>query len=317
MTPRQELTGAPFAMSLAPGAAMQGTINLTDDYPGMLNIHNAGNGSGISISSWGTSGMAISGAFVPGDPGSFTVGDYGLLIEFVQHGAIITSTDGTGLKLWADGATDDDWGIRSEAMDNDGVWGWSYGAEETDTGVTGRSENGYGVYGFSRNGNWGLYTPDDLYVGGSCTGCAFRYVGRNTSKLSLSPGDAVSAAGMETLTGMNAPVMQVTPSVIGQEILGVVVGRVSVTTPESVLDDVQAGPHFGPVGGAAEPGDYLVIVVQGPAQVKADPTASIQAGDMVYMGTSGVTVEASGPAIGMALDEVDTDGLVWVLVGFH
>lgn len=80
---------------------------------------------------------------------------------------------------------------------------------------------------------------------------------------------------------------------------------------------LRRGANFGPVGGAAAPGDYLVIVVQGPAQVQADLAAGIQAGSLVCLGSNGVTTAANGPAIGMVLDVVGPDGLVWVLVGFH
>jgi hypothetical protein len=318
MTPRQELTGAPFAMSLAPGAAMQGTINLTDEYPGMLNIHNAGNGYGISISSWGTSGMAISGALDPTAVDPIVIGDYGLRIEAVQHGALITSTDGTGLEIHSSGGGNGDDNAIEARGTGDGIAAYSSGTDDTDYGMFASSEGGRGL-GANTNtpGQYAGYFGDPIYVNGGCTGCTFRYMAYNDSAITLQPGDAVRAAGASFVEGMDSPVMNVVPAGAGDTVLGVVIGRTEMTIVREGLDDLQPGAQFGPVGGSAAPGDYLVVVVQGPAQVKADPAASIQASDMIYLGTSGVTTEVNGPAIGMAIDEVDPEGLVWVLVGFH
>jgi hypothetical protein len=49
MTPRQQLTGAPYAMSLVAGAGIQGAINKDETLPGSLNVHNSGTGYGIGI----------------------------------------------------------------------------------------------------------------------------------------------------------------------------------------------------------------------------------------------------------------------------
>lgn len=322
MTPRQELTGAPFAMSLAPGAAMQGTVNFTDELPGMLNIRNSGTGTGVSVNHWGVTGLAITGAFDPTASDPVAVGDYGLTIEAVQHGAAITATNGLGLKAISEGGAADDWwglyGIGYANNGGDGVFGWGHGTEDDATGLTGRADQGRAIYGFTDGvGQYAGYFNDPIYVNGGCTGCSARYVAYNDASITLQPGDAVRAAGASFVEGMDSPIMNVLPAGGRDTILGVVVGRTEMTVVGPGLDDVAPGAQFGPVSGEAAPGDYLVIVVQGPAQVKAGPAAGIQAGDMVYFGADGLTTDAGGPAIGMALDGVDAAGLVWVLVGFH
>ncbi|MGD2156732.1 MAG: hypothetical protein PVG14_03100 [Anaerolineales bacterium] len=309
MTPRQQLTGAPYAMSLVAGAGVQGTINKDDPLPSSLNVHNAGDGYGVGVMALGEAGIAIDGA---------DAGQNGLLIDNFNYGAVITSTDGIALEAHSYGGSPsiDDWGVMADSQLGDGVFGWGFGTDDADTGVTGRGENGYGVYGFSVNGSWGLYTSDDLFVGGSCTGCALRYIGYNGSGGILQPGDTVSAVGVDILEGMSTPVMKVAPTTAGKTVLGVVVGSTDVFMVEAGTQDAQPGIHFGAVGDEAAPGDYLIIVVQGPAQVRV-ADASIEAGDIVYQATEGISAESNGPAIGMALDGVDADGRVWVLVGFH
>jgi hypothetical protein len=312
MTPRQELTGAPYAMSLVAGAGIQGAVSKDEPLPGSLNVYNSGDGYGLAVQVQGEAGIAMDGSFA-----DIPAAQNGLLIDNFLHGAVITSADGSGVQIFADGGViNDNYGLQAHSQIGDGVFGWSFGEREADVGVSGRGENGYGVYGFSYGtSEWGLYTPDNLYVGGSCTGCALRYVGYNASDVTLQPGDMVSAVGVTNLKGMSTPVIKVAPTTT-KSVLGVVAGYVEMYMVEAGVNDAQPGAHFGAVGGKAAPGDYLIIVVQGPAQVRA-AEAGIEAGDLVYQAAEGVSARSVGPAIGMALDSVDSEGLVWVLVGFH
>jgi hypothetical protein len=123
------------------------------------------------------------------------------------------------------------------------------------------------------------------------------------------------------MAGEQQPVMQVMPLQTGAQPLGVVLGRTEMTMVEPGADDARPGPHYGPTDGPAKPGDYLVIVVQGLTQVRVDPATEVQAGQMVAAGAGGVArafdaSDTETSALGMALDEVDGDGMVWVLVGF-
>jgi hypothetical protein len=82
-----------------------------------------------------------------------------------------------------------------------------------------------------------------------------------------------------------------------------------------------------PREGAAEPGEYVTIVICGPMQVKASAVGgSIQPGIRLAVGdrgvaqalktvlVEGVTLAESVPTVGIALGAVDEDGLAWVLV---
>ena len=307
MTPRRELTGAPYAMSLVAGAGIQGTVDVDDPLPSSLNVSNTGSGYGIGVNVWGEAGIAIDGG---------SVGQKGLLIEDVGKGAEISATTKSGITGYTSGTTSNDYyGVYGVSEYNDGVFGWGKGTSSTDTGVTGRGDNGYGIYGFSFGSAYGLYTPDDLYVGGSCTGCTLSYVSYNAANTILQPGDTVSAVGVEVLEGMATPLMKVASAGASDTFLGVVVGRTEMFVVEEGIADAKPGVHFNNVGGKAAPGDYLIIVVQGPAQVRA-ADARIEAGALVYQNVDGIGIQSTGPAIGMALDSVDADGLVWVLVGF-
>lgn len=84
---------------------------------------------------------------------------------------------------------------------------------------------------------------------------------------------------------------------------------------EPGADDAQPGPHYGPVGGAAEPGDYLVVVVQGMAQVRVGAAADIRPGDRIGLAADGTAQAVDASPIGMALDRPDEHGLAWVLLG--
>ncbi len=314
MTPRQKLSGAPYAMSLVPGAGMQGVVNIDAEYPGMFNINNRGSGLGLGVNFWGKGGVAIDGAFDP--TGDITVGDTGLIIDHVQHGGVITSTEGIGLHIITTGATPpDDKGIRVDS-DSDGIVAVTDGDNVGDYGVYGQGNVGPGIFGKSNGAYAGVF-DGDIDVNG-CTGCALRYTARNASDQTLELGDLVTAAGVDaSLPGRSLPVIRVAPATTGQAVLGVVVGRVEIST--GTAEDGSQTPltFYDSVGGPAAPGDYLVFVVQGPAQVRLDPAADIQAGNLLYFGASGLTTMASGAAIGMVLEAINPTGLVWVMVGFH
>jgi hypothetical protein len=141
-------------------------------------------------------------------------------------------------------------------------------------------------------------------------------VARNTSDKTLQIGEMVQTEGVDTqLAGAQQPVMQVTAAETNEQVLGVVVGRTEMTMVEPGADDAQPGPHYGPTGGAAEPGDYLIVVVQGMAQVRLDAATGIQAGDKIGLSADGTAQAVDASSLGMALEQPDENGLAWVLIG--
>ena len=233
-----------------------------------------------------------------------------------QHGATVTGTHFSALFAESfDGVGNDYYGVQGVGHVGDGVFGWSHGTQNDDTGVTGRGESGYGIYGFSwASGQYGGYFPDEIFVDG-CVGCGTRYVARNATNADLQQGDVLRVAGVQTgLEGMQTPVLKVAPARAGKPAIGVVVGRTQMTMVEPGINDAQPGAHFGPVGGTVKPGDYLVVALDGIAQVRVDPAADIRVGGTLYVGGRSVTHQPNAAPIGTALDQVDADGLVWVLV---
>jgi hypothetical protein len=245
-------------------------------------------------------------------------GDGVALSAVGPRGGVITSTDGTGLSVSASGGNGGgDDGVYGEHASGDGVVGFSDGPDDLDNGVIGFTDGGYGIYGFSNAaGQYGGYFADDIFVGGGCTGCTLSYVARNTSDKTLQIGEMVQTEGVDTqLAGAQQPVMQVTAAETNEQVLGVVVGRTEMTMVEPGADDAQPGPHYGPTGGAAEPGDYLIIVVQGMAQVRLDAATGIQAGDKIGLSADGTAQAVDASSLGMALEQPDENGLAWVLIG--
>jgi hypothetical protein len=236
-----------------------------------------------------------------------------------RHGAVITSTGGSALVAngSGDSAIGDD-GVRGEHT-GDGVVGSSSSTGNLDNGVVGFSAGGYGVYGFSNGtGQFGAYFNDPIFVNGGCTGCTMSYVARNTSGTPLRVGDLARAEGVEvSAAGGQQPIMQVARARSGDRVVGVVLGRTELTMAEPGADDVQPGPHYGPISGDAEPGDYLVVVVQGLAQVRVDPTAGIETGDLMAAGADGARQAVDTSSFGTVLGKAESEGVVWVLVGFN
>ncbi len=62
MIPRQRLTGAPYAFTLIPGAAISGTVGAGDVPPAMVSINNMGTGAGLLVRSEKGIGAMITSA---------------------------------------------------------------------------------------------------------------------------------------------------------------------------------------------------------------------------------------------------------------
>jgi hypothetical protein len=315
LTPRQPLGATAYAFNLLPGASM-GDTNPAGGYAYSFWVNSQHHGA-IYGRSQAVGGVGIYGSSDNDNGGYFKTGsatEYALAAEG-RYGATITGTNGVGLRVRANTS----FAIQSEGNTDDGVFGWSHGVTNTDTGLTGRGDNGYGIYGWSyKAGQYGGYFDDPIYVNGGCTGCALRFVGRNTSDATLHPGDAVRVAGMDTpLEGLDTPVIQVTLATPDQPVLGVVVGRTTVEIMNSEDESVQQGAHFGPVIGDAASGDYLVIVVQGPVLVNIGPGSNVQPGDTIYLGTNGATLQSGTAVLGMALSQANANGQVWVMIGLE
>ena len=173
-------------------------------------------------------------------------------------------------------------------------------------------------------GEWGLYTPDNIYAQ-NVTSRAWTLIARVVGPETLSPGDVVAAAGVaEGQPGDNIPLMLVCSAGAGSSgVVGVVESRM-VLAPMAQSEDE---PRLQGAEGPARPGDYVALIVFGPARVKVDTSqGAVQPGMRLTAAeggrvralktvvVDGVTLSESAATIGIALDAPDEEGLVWVLV---
>jgi len=311
----------------------------------------------LGFSSTGTGGVFLSeqgyGVY------SYTTGtriwDHGLYASANQgYGLFARSTTNQGIRAVADADAltgfpepSGTWGVAGLGR-NGGVWGSSKDWH----GVYGNSANYLGVYGHTQrtDGNYGLYTPDNLSSNNYHITGAIMQVAENVGALELEPGDVVAFRGIRrpepdgALTGdatwadvLEVPVVQVSKAseTYGTGVAGVVFSRyvaqprdLERTEDVAVRRDVrpdsssQVEPRDSPEitpPGPAEPGDLVLIVVHGPAEVRVQPyETSIEPGDLLVAGgIEGHAAKAvfgpdgqsprTGNVFGTALERIDPE----------
>lgn len=179
------------------------------------------------------------------------------------------------------------------------------------------------------NGTYSGYFYQDIYVGGSCVGCTLVYVALNDGDGALETGDLVAANGVsEPLAGTTEPVLRVRRAEAGDAgaIVGVVQDRAMLVESDREGRQTQSVDR---AQGPAAPGEYLFVVVQGVAQVKADATeagiapgqrlaAAERSGHARALRTrtlEGMVVTEGVTTVGIALAPLETGtGLIPVLV---
>ena len=183
-----------------------------------------------------------------------------------------------------------------------------------------------GVYADS-DGQYAGYFVDDIYVGGSCVGCTLVYLAENTGTIALEPGDLAVVNGMgEALQGTGSPVIEVSRAGAGGALIGVMHSKAVITTSNKDGIPLQSAER---AEGAAAPGEYLFIVVQGIAYVKGDATSQpIFAGErlptdsqggyaraVLTTNVNGIEVAESAAVVGIALASLERgQGLIPVMV---
>jgi hypothetical protein len=204
------------------------------------------------------------------------------------------STAGRGVYGYASAASGTTTGVYGEANSTSGrgVYGVAdstgggvgvYGVSNVGSGVYGISTSGYGVYGLSTSNNalyadtqaadhnYGLYTGDNIYSNNFHSKGAMMQVVQNGGSEPLEAGDVVVFSGMIAPADANEPPVILVSKATTQNstaVAGVVYARSSL--------------EGGTLEGATQPGEYLLVVVQGPARVKASAAAgAIQPGDLL------------------------------------
>jgi hypothetical protein len=207
-----------------------------------------------------------------------------------------------------------------------GVWGYSQSYRGVGAG-TGRSDN-----------NYGFHTYDNLYSANYHLAGAVMQVVRNSDTKALERGDMVVVTGISTSTIDGIPVLEVRSAreANSTAVIGVVA---STYSPEWLTEPSDFDPT-GATGlaneiplsspGPINPGEYMLIVVHGPCQVKVDAASTpIQPGDLLStdgrtgyaakatsVSIEGVQLTPPGTIFGKALESLDAgqDGLIYVFV---
>jgi len=217
-------------------------------------------------------------------------------------------------------------GIRASSSDSgkSGVYAYSISAEGRGVYGYAQASSGsrHGVRGEVNGTGYGLYTPDNLYVGGTCTGCSSAFIARNASEQPLSVGDVVAVSGVGSiLKGHKQPILEVRHATASNpSVLGVVSCRGEFYGANEEEEEGDDSVH--PVEGDAEPGDYLFVVTSGLAQVRVatsskriNPGQSLSAGTV--SGLAKLAESGSRPEVVFARAmeaEPDENGLIWALV---
>lgn len=191
-------------------------------------------------------------------------------------------------------------GIYGVSNSNYGIWGQS----TTYRGVTGRTSRS--------DNNYGFYTPDNIY------GASYNFTGsimqvmQNSGPEALAQGDVVVFAGINhDVAAAEGPIVQVRKSTDAGStaVAGVVFSRFNIDAidDEAVVAALEAGEMADsmPVTmeGEAGSGEYVLVVVQGLAQVNVGAVSGpIAPGDLLASGaTPGIAALAPQVAVGEAV----------------
>jgi hypothetical protein len=326
------LSGISDGSSIADNGVF-GQTNSTSTVDAGVRGTNIGNGSGLygyssaaGTANYGVRGYSANHHAVYGSSGS-TDGSYGGGWFSGPTGLYATANDSSGDAIRADCPSTGlagCWGIDADSGNSTGV------VADTDRG----------------DQNYGIVTNDNLYVGGSCTGCSIAMIVENGGSQELFAGDLVAVTGAGApLAESNEPTMTVAKADVNSTngVIGVVKNtleielitkpevsfvEVEVPDPEGGEPDVIWEPrtterlievHNG-VDRPAQRGDYLVIIVQGMAQVASQ--GPMAAGDqLVLFGDAAVSsatleaAEANFTSVGTIVEDMsEGQGMVWVLV---
>ncbi|MFN8483973.1 MAG: hypothetical protein U0768_13115 [Anaerolineae bacterium] len=276
--------------------------------------------------------------------GTGVIGDGEIGVKGTSHLGPGVSGEGA---MGVTGRSASGYGVSGTSASSSGVYGSStsgrgvYGDSASSYGVYGSSDTNYGVYGLStssrgvygsgttgvfgnstQTGGYGLYTNDNLFVGGNCVGCSMALIAVNSGSEAIAPGDVVTIAGLApSLTpGVGVPVVAVRRASSGAPgaVLGAARGRYAGGTVNAAGDVIQDGYL---TEEAAAKGDTLVVVYQGMARVKVEVTVGLNVGDPVALTSESAWARALGPSgspsrvVGYALEPAPSSGgLLWVLL---
>lgn len=290
--------------------------------------------SAASYGVWGESTDSWGGYFTSDEGHGIRVNTNAA--DHYDHGAYITSNGGYG--VYAQSANNQ--AVRGEAGDvagipqplgTVGVVGLGanrglHGATVNGVGIYAASIESYGAWAQSTNfrgatgrtsrtdNNYGFYTPDNLYANNTHLTGAVMQIMENGGDAALMPGDVVVFNGLNRdVAAVDGPIVQVRRADEGQSsaVAGVVYSRFNIDAVDPALDGPE-GNHSGQAAqmqvtpaGSAAPGEFVLVVVQGPAEVRIEvgSGSAIAPGDLL---ATGETAGRAGPAAMVTIDGAAT-----------
>jgi hypothetical protein len=251
--------------------------------------------------------------FTDGWSNSFNVragGGARVIADNINYGLTVYNTDhtdnGDAVRAYADTSIGEPYAA---------VYAYQYGDSPAVYATGGRTYTGY---------------FDGQIYASACVGCLLVQLGQNDGITALQPGDLAAVSGLaRPLAGSAQPVLSVHKAAAGEAVLGVVQARGvrgKSTKDGKTLESIDRA------GGDVRPGDYLFLVVYGPAQVKVDASAgAIVVGARLTAGgqpgyaralhtrtIEGLVMAEAAPGVGIALEALDSGaGLISVFVTLH
>ena len=344
LTPRQELTAAPYAIH----AQRASGVYSTDAFPQIegnpiitgTDLHLRGRGGGVGNnggigralvdggSAWGLVvnwGNDFGKVAINGNVGIGTFDPVAKLDVAAEGDAVHINAHSAGIyvKSAHDGILMDPvegYGINIRKANNGMVI-----TEVADTGVWAQTTN--------VSGYWGFYTPNKIY-GQNVTLRTLTLIAQVAGPTALAVGDVVAVVGVSEPSDTNHAPVPLVHLAGGDDpggVIGVVEGRmVSSAEPGSAKEaDAEGVETLRGAPGLAETGDIVAITVFGIAQVKADASsAPIEAGQRItaaetggyartvrHVKYQGVTLAEATPVLGIALQDLPAgQGMVWVFL---
>lgn len=316
LTPRQPLATTPAALTLRPGARIEGNIPegatpadsaalaVINTYPDLSRTYGiyaeARSPETTNILPAAVLGRGLNSHAIRGEAGDVT----GLTFPLGDIGIV-----GLGSTRGIHGSTSAGVGVYGLSDSNYGVWGISTEYR----GVTGRTNR--------TDNNFGLYTPDNLYTLNFNGAGAILLVALNGGAEVIEPGEVVAVSGMGVAIHKGGPpvaaVMRATAE-NAEAIIGVAQSRFNAAAVDESAENPDDGRALAAMdvtpAGAIQPGEHMLLVVRGPARVKASTSAgAIQPGMRLTVsgGASGQAARAlkstSTATIGKAMEPL-TDG---------
>ena len=280
-------------------------------------VYNAGD-NGVSVTNAGDNGVSVTNA---GGDGFYvhTAGD---------NGVTVTNAGNDGVSV-AD-AIEDGFSVTNAGNDgvsvtyagNDGVY-VNYPGRN---GVTVLEARGNGVFAATLD-EYGFYTPNKMYAYSGYYPAKSGTFGMNTGSGALEAGDLVCIAGgyVENVLGEEGvPVVNIEKanSANSSAVFGVVEYKVYIREEVEELEDgrTEIQKSFRHADGNVGTGDYLAIVVFGPADVKVDSRLDIKTGEKLTVADNGIARSINDEdnwrvgILGKALEDSDGKGSIKVYV---